>query len=116
MQGWPVRATVLDVGDYVFTKPLPTPTRCKAYTEPPTLDDNGELVFQGEYITTIDPSTYLGPVEFFCQTHGYYTILVRGYWINVSKGNKVFAKKVNPWNVANWTVRGWEHNPAPPAG
>ena len=52
----------IDVGDYVQTAPLPTKIRCKAYTDPPSRVNN-RIVFEGGYICTLDPGTYIGPVE-----------------------------------------------------
>ena len=90
------------------TKPLPTLIRCKAYTAPP---NSG-----GRYICTIEPSTYLGPVERVLVSNVFVTILVRGYWINVWKarvggfGNS-FAYLVDEDLLFSWHLRGWQDLP-----
>ena len=48
-------------------------------------------------LATIEPGTYLGPIEDVEHTSGFVTILVKGYWINVcaaSKGGVKFASIV----------------------
>ena len=97
-QGWPNTAPELSVGGYVFTRQH-RKIRCKAYTEPPGLDAYGNYIFSGQYIATIEPGTYLGPVETVIWTGEYQSILVRDCWINVNKGGSVFAKRVLPTSV-----------------
>ena len=67
----------------------------------------------GWYITTIEPHTYLGPVVDFAETEEFSTIKVDGYWINVwakrRHGNGVdFAFLVDPGEVRQWHMQGWE--------
>ena len=75
------RSLVLDhmaaVGDYFRSKRLPTKVRVKAYSEPP---GGG-----GYYLTTLEPGTYFGPAERVVENHGFVTVLVRGFWMNVGK-------------------------------
>ena len=91
--------------DYFLTKPVPTNICCKAYVNPPSVED------RYGYILTIAPGTYLGPVEEVEHTHRFVTIRVKGYWINVwtsERGGKHFAKAVNKATVDQWTRRGWK--------
>ena len=111
---WPDNYHTVLIGNYVYTKPLPTRIRCKAYDSPPVFDQDGTLIGGGNYICTIDPGTFLGPVEWIMETHGYSTILVRGYWINISHRRTVFAKLVREEDVMIWEDNGWEHDPIPP--
>ena len=80
----------LVLGDYMETKPMPTNVRCKAYTHPPGCE--------GEYITTIEPGTILGPIEALMHSDKYCSIRVGDQWINVwctRDGRGVsFARKV----------------------
>ena len=97
------------VGDYFRCRCLPTSVRVKAYSEPP----GGA----GHYLTTLAPGTYFGPVEMVIQNHGFITVLVRGYWMNVGKfdgddpmGRYVsFAFVVSPRDVRSWEKFGWQH-------
>ena len=91
--------------DYFLTKPEPTEIRCKAYADPPSVGN------KSGYILTIDPGTYLGPVEEVEHTHRFVTIRVKGYWINVwtsERGGNHFAKAVNKDTVEQWIRRGWK--------
>ena len=97
--------TDIDVGDYVQTAPLPTKIRCKAYTDPPSRVNN-RIVFEGGYICTLDPGTYIGPVEKIVYCEPYWTIRVRDYWINVSRNYTRFANKVESSEVECWKGTG----------
>ena len=96
----------IDVGDYVQTAPLPTKIRCKAYTDPPSCV-HGQIVFEGGYLCTLDPGTYIGPVEKIVYCEPYWTIRVRDYWINVSRNYTRFANKVESSEVECWKRYGW---------
>ena len=94
-------------GHYLVTKQLPTAIRCKAYTHP--LVNGG-----GEYITTIDPGTTIGPVEEVRFTGQFLSVLIRGYWINVwaaDRGGVMFAYRVPEGIVRGWRARGWRDQP-----
>ena len=90
-------------GQYYKTRGGMTKIRCKAYTAPP---GSG-----GTYITSIDASTYLGPVEAWLDIVEYTTILVREYWINIwaADHNCHFATKVPSREIRSWMTRGWYH-------
>ena len=93
-------------GDYFVSRRLPTSIRCKAYSEPPIHDC-------GSYITTLGPGTYFGPVECVEYSPLFITVLVRGYWINVSRwradGSSVqFAHRVPRSEVDMWRAHGWQ--------
>ena len=89
---------------YWLTKPMPTKIRCKAYTEPYP---------DGEYIATIEPGTYLGPVETFLDDDKYIAIRVNGWWINVQRNYPsinsatMFAFPVPQNTVNEWRRLGW---------
>ena len=85
-------------GQYWRTKPAPTRIRCKAYSMPEPY---------GEYLATIDPGTYLGPVEMVDESSHYTAILVRGFWINVWGRGTYFAKVVPDSEVQGWYQQGW---------
>ena len=92
------------LGQYYRSRCLPTAVRCKAYAQPPP---------DGEYITTIAPGTYLGPVEDWQFSERFATICVRGYWINVwtrrANGEGVHFATVEPdVEVQRWRKQGWE--------
>ena len=70
----PFAAPKVCIGQYYVTPPWWSKIKCKAYDAPP---------LEGKLITTISPSTYLGPVEDSRVTTKFVTICVRGYWINV---------------------------------
>ena len=88
------------VGSYWQSKALPTKIRCKAYDAPPRV--------RGTCLTTIEPSTTLGPVEAVEHWGDFVTILVRGYWINVWNNNIPFAFAVCPDVVDEWRSNGWQ--------
>ena len=94
-------------GDYVRTKPPPTRIRCKGYSAPPDVG--------GIHLGTCAPGTYLGPVEEVTSGRGFITILVRGWWINVSSdegGRRVhFATRVQPRERSAWARAGWYDAP-----
>ena len=104
----------LKVGDYVRTKcSAGTQIRCKAYSEPTFyLNETGRLLYLGDYITTIEPGTYLGPVEDIASNPFYVAIKVKEYWINVidKKKNTAFATKVPMYCIREWERHGWIHN------
>ena len=87
----------IDVGDYVQTKRLPTSIRCKAYTAPPQGRGAPRWEWSGQYIATIEPATYLGPIESIARSDDFLTIRVEDWWINVWSadfGGTKFAFKV----------------------
>ena len=88
----------LQIGQYYVTRPWWSQVRCKAYDAPPP---------HGQYIATIDPRTYLGPVEDYRESPFYKTICVRGQWINVWGSGVHFAFLVPDWERQEWTRRGW---------
>ena len=91
------------VGDYYRTRGGHTRIRCKGYSAPPTVG--------GRWLGTCAPGTYLGPVEEFVSGCGFVTILVRGWWINISseEGGRLvhFAYRVPPHEVLAWRRAGW---------
>ena len=90
-------------GDYVRTNTEYSRGVCKAYDAPPP---------RGQYICTIDPCTYLGPVEEVVETEKFTTILVRGFWVNVQIHRPRewdFALKVPRFVVRGWEDSGWQH-------
>ena len=88
---------VVEVGDYVVTKELPTGIRCKAYTQPPSQGD-------GIYLQTFPPGTRLGPVEQVEKTADFVTIRVEEFWINI-RGSKYRNGRVK--NTAFAFVERW---------
>ena len=89
-------------GDYFLTRPLPTTIRCRAYDAPPRVG--------GRLLNTIEPGTYLGPVEEVSVTADFTTILVRGVWVNVwarTRGGVQYARQVDPMTVEYWVGLGW---------
>ena len=81
--------------------------RCKAYDAPPRQ--------RGNFITTIDPNTMLGPVEGVENFHGFVTILVGEFWINVWNSGISFALEVDDAIVSAWrdTIPcHWDGDPA----
>ena len=108
----PVPPPFVQTGDYFRTRGGYTSIRCKAYKVPPWRRHRP----RDNYITTIAPGTYLGPVEEFGYSPWFVTIQVRGYWINVwgaeypySDYRYHFADRVAPDNVAQWEANGWYH-------
>ena len=95
------------VGDYFRSRCLPTTVRVNAYSEPPGCG--------GYYLATLEPGTYFGPAERVVQNHGFITVLVRGFWLNVGKfdgrGAYIryvpFAYEVPRREVRSWKTRGW---------
>ena len=88
----------LALGQYYVSRPRPTRIRCKAYDQPPK---------DGRLITTIEPATYLGPVENFIHSQTFATICVRGYWINVWCQGVAYADCEDAAEVLRWKARGW---------
>ena len=94
-------------GDYLTSVPMPTRRRVHAYTASPSIG--------GEYITSLLPGTFFGPVEEVEYHAGYIAVRVQNYWM------KVWLKQ--PWltlafpvpreTVAAWESAGWEHRWAP---
>ena len=91
-------------GQYWRTREAPTRIRCKAYSQPEP---------HGEYLATIDPGTYLGPVEMVDESSRYTAILVRGFWINVWGRGTCFAQVVPDSEVQGWYQQGWHDDPEP---
>ncbi len=66
----------------------------------------------GKRIVTIEPGTYLGPVEDYMHNEQFATICVRGYWINVWRVGRMglgidFARLVPESEVDRWRSEGW---------
>ena len=115
-------------GEYLVTRGAASMLRCKAYTAPPIQGGHGQ------YITTIAPDTYLGPIEETVHTPVFTTVLIRGYWINVWRAHRsdmrqdgspfpyrpsystttrgiLFAPPVPSTAVQIWYQRGWVDSP-----
>ena len=99
----------IGLGQYILSKPLPTLSRCKAYNAPPP---------DGNYICTIDPSTYIGPIDAVVESEVFITIRCRTFWINIWKSKRgsvdrgiSFAKVISREVSDNWCQRGWVHQP-----
>ena len=75
-------------------KRLPTSISCKAYATPPQGRGTPPWEWSGQYIATIEPATYLGPIESIARSDDFLTILVEGRWINVWSADSKFAFKV----------------------
>ena len=71
------------LGDYYLTCQASQPYRAEAYSYPPPFPNR-------QFICTIDPDTYLGPVAAAAETEETVSILVSGWWIDVWK--RVSAK------------------------
>ena len=101
-------------GQYILTKPEPTRIRCKAYDAPPP--PHG-VSWDGNYICTIDPNTYIGPIEDVIDNRGFITVLCRTYWINIWKAKRgndegvSFARVISREISDSWCQRGWVHLP-----
>ncbi len=62
----------------------------------------------GQHLATIEPGTYLGPVEDWNQSDQFATICVRNWWINVwSAAGTYFAFPVPSIEVEGWHANGW---------
>ena len=90
------------MGQYFLCRPLPTHIRCKAYDQPPDA---------GSYITSLEPGTYLGPVDNFSHCDAYASICVGGYWVNVWCRGVDFTYGVEEAEVLRWKARGWTDDP-----
>ena len=108
-------APQLCLGDYVRTREAPTRTVCRAYTAPPDVQHSTRQVRGGgDHLATLAPGTYLGPIEDFCVSVRFLTILVRRYWVNVwictPVGQRVacLAYRVPSAEVDGWREHGWQ--------
>ena len=96
--------------EYWQTRPSPTRVVCRAYTAPPSLG--------GHLICTIQPGTFLGPVEDKEATDEFVTICVQGWWINVwgskwGQNGTWFAHRVPDVEILLWEHDGWRHSAGP---
>ncbi len=92
----------MERGHYFQTRRR-TAIRCKGYSAPP---------FEGNYLGTVDPGVYLGPVETWLDTDRYTTVLIHGWWINIWERKQGefgtdFAEKVDRMSVHYWHTTGW---------
>ena len=85
-------------GDYFCSRRRPTQIRCLGYTAP---------IPDGQYLGTMQPGTYFGPVQTWLHTHDYTAVFVNGWWINVWGHGIHFATMVDRAEVQRWHVRGW---------
>ena len=88
------------LGVYYKAPDHPTSGLCRAYTKPPSAGF-------GEYITTIEPGTTIGPVERYDVSGPFLAVLVRNYWINVKGYGVDYAYKVPDSTVQAWYSDGW---------
>ena len=58
-------------------------------------------------MNSIEPGTFLGPVETFVHSSEFATIFVRGYWINVWRQGTIYADKASSEVIADWRANGW---------
>ena len=110
-------ATLLTIGDYLKTvaPPVRGSLVCRAYTAPPEVcHRTHEVIGGGDYLATLSPGTYIGPIEEFCVSVRFVTVMVRRYWINVwmrrtpgSRGTHL-ALPVPPTEVQAWRAQGWQ--------
>ena len=111
-------APLLVLGDYLKTREG-TSTHgsvpvCRAYSAPPDVcHDTLQILGGGAHLATLPPGTYIGPVEEFCVSIRFVTVLVRGYWINVwlrrpaRHRGTYLALRVPDAEVASWHALGW---------
>ena len=111
-------APLLVLGDYLKTIEHASSHRsslvCRAYSAPPDVcHHTHEVIGGGTHLATLQPGTYIGPIEEFCVSVRFVTVLVRRYWINVwmrrsttSRGTYL-ALPVRRSEVRNWQTHGW---------
>ena len=107
-------APLLAIGDYLRTREGSPSTVCRAYSAPPDVCHRTlQLRGGGVRLATLAPGTYIGPIEEFCVSIRFVTVLVRSYWINVwlrtshrHRGSclvtHVLASEVNRWRDSGW--------------
>ena len=108
-------APLLAIGDYLRTREGSPRAVCRAYAAPPDVCHRTLQVRGGaRRLATLAPGTYIGPIEEFCVSVRFVTVLVRSYWINVwlrtpnrHRGSclvtHVLASEVSRWRDHGWT-------------
>ena len=108
-------APLLAIGDYLRTREGAHGAVCRAYSAPPDVcHETFQIRGGGAHLATLDPGTYIGPVEEFCVSVRFVTVLIRSYWINVwvrtphrrrgvSLVTHVLASDVTDWYAHGWT-------------
>ena len=86
-----------------------TRVRCVGYTAP---------FPRGQKLATLEPGTYIGPVQDVVYSARFLTVLVNGWWINVYQCEEevAFAYPVPRTEVAHWHRCGWEDRYDPDSG